>query len=159
MIAIRNIAILVSSCLLFGCSSGNPFSTAKRPPDEFMVVSNPPLYIPPNFDLKDPSKLEYETHEKKEALDSSEKKFLQQIDEAKSQREDQIEPDDDKGVARKFFSRFKGKESSEIIDPTSEKERIKKNQEEGKPINDGTVKTKKEGGSTIDKLLGNSEDE
>lgn len=160
MVTTKNITMFLSCCLLVGCSGSSPFSTAKRPPDEFMVISNPPLYIPPNFDLKDPSKLEAQTTDKKDTIGSSEKQFLQQIDEGKTQREDYSNTEEeDKGVARKFFSRFKKKESSEVIDPVSEKERIKKNKEEGKPINEGKVKTRTEGGSTIDKILGNSEDE
>jgi hypothetical protein len=161
MVTTRNIMMFLSCCLLVGCSQGSPFNTAKRPPDEFMVISNPPLYIPPNFDLKDPSKLEAETVDRKENIGPSEKQFLQQIDEGKTAKEAYVESEEeeDKGLTRKFFSRFKKKESSEIIDPVSEKERIKKNKEEGKPINEGKIKTRKEGGSTIDRLLGNSEDE
>lgn len=159
MVTTKNIMMFLSCCLLFGCSGNSPFSTAKRPPDEFMVISNPPLYIPPNFDLKDPSKLEAQTNDKKDSIGSSEKQFLEQIDSGKTQREDYSNTEEDKGITRKFFSRFSKKESAEVIDPTSEKERIQKNQKEGKPINEGKIKTRAEGGSTINKLLGNSEDE
>ena len=51
----------------------------------------------------------------------------------KQQKEAYVESEEeeDKGLTRKFFSRFKKKESSEIIDPVSEKERIKKNKKKG----------------------------
>ena len=55
-----------------------------------------------------------------------------------------------KGTIRKAVARLNG-DDEHYIDPVAEKERIKKNKEEGKPINEGEIKEKSK--STIDKIF------
>ena len=55
-----------------------------------------------------------------------------------------------KGTIRKTVSRLNG-DDEHYIDPVAEKERIKKNQEEGKSINEGEIKEKSK--STINKIF------
>ena len=52
---------IVKPCLLIvGCQGGNArqiLGINKQPPDEFKVVSNPPLSLPPNFSVRPPEEI------------------------------------------------------------------------------------------------------
>jgi len=121
-----------------------------------MVVSNPPLYVPPNFDLTDPNKPSAKLIKADKAgLSGSEKSFLQGLEQPDSATVEEEEAP--KSATRKFFSKLSNKSAAEVIDPAAEKDRIAKNKAEGKAINEGKIHTRKEGGSTIDKILGRDE--
>lgn len=153
---VKNIALLSAVALLASCSNKG-MGLSKRPPDEFMVVSNPPLYIPPSFDLNDPNKPSEKTPQvNKSDLTGSDKQFLQTLDRHSISSNEDGEPQ--QGAVRSFLSKIRGKNSAEVIDPAHEKERIAKNKADNKPINEGVVKTRKEGGSTISRIIGRDEE-
>lgn len=158
----REIIIIGLMLVLASCSNAkNRLNLTKRAPDEFSVISNPPLHIPPNFDLNNPNKPAQTTHEADVSkLTMSEKKFLQSLGASTSnvEYESDVEEDNKQGSIRKFFSKMKGKPANLVVDHVKEKERIEENKLKGKPINTGEIATKKVGGaSTIDRILGNAE--
>lgn len=156
--------------LLTGCETAPDIKSTlglKKPaPDEFMVISNPPLTTPPDFSLTapdvDPQRYHFEAVETHKGFDNNDKEFLDNLG-TKSDSSIKREVDDtyknekrakkEKGAIRKTLDKVSGKRGDPIIDPMAEKERIKENIESGKPVNEGDVKLEKK--STIDNILGN----
>jgi hypothetical protein len=159
MINLKNFTVCGLSFMLLGCSGGdNILNLNKRPPDEFSIVSNPPLYVPPSFDLNDPNKesLKVKMADKSE-LDSSEKKFLSLLKGKHSADLSHENDEENTGKFHKFISKIKGKKPADVVDPHAEKERIEKNIQAGVPVNQGVTKSRKEGGSTLDKIIGHTD--
>ncbi len=52
-------------CLLTSCTSfKETVGLVKDQPDEYQVVSNPPLYIPPDFNVYSPEEIEEQKNKK-----------------------------------------------------------------------------------------------
>lgn len=155
--------------LLVGCSGDtkSALGLKKSAPDEFMVISNPPLSVPPDFILSNPTEPKKEIlsqatlePQKNSKPDKSDQEFLNKLG-AKEQAtpsgklvdeeyQQAINKRKEKGFIRKTVSTFHD-ESDKVIDPVTEKERIKNNLKEGKPINEGEVQNKST--STLDKIF------
>jgi PBP1b-binding outer membrane lipoprotein LpoB len=164
----KYISILLLAMFTSSCSNDLKSSLGlKKPsPDEFTVISNPPLSVPPNFTLNKPSSdaegainlqdIKTPSH----SLNKDEQDFLNRlgakkgvtkVDRLIDQEYNQSqEMNSKKGTIRKTVSRLNG-DDEHYIDPVAEKERIKKNQEEGKSINEGEIKEKSK--STINKIF------
>ncbi len=159
---------------LTACESYDVKSTLglKKPaPDEFMVISNPPLSTPPEFKLQQPgtnselpqsaSIFEPESNTKASSnLPAEDSNFLQEFSKphAKSQVQKTVDEElsqnkkakSEKGIIRKTVSKLNG-DSDPTINPIAEKERIKANTEQGKPVNEGTVKMQSK--STLERIF------
>ena len=164
----KYISILLLAMFTSGCSNDLKSSLGlKKPsPDEFTVISNPPLSVPPNFTLSKPntdaeSSINLQDIQTpSSSLNKDEQDFLNRLGAKKgTTKVDRLidqeynqsqEMNSQKGTIRKTVSRLNG-DDEHYIDPVAEKERIKMNNEEGKPINEGDVKEKSK--STIDKIF------
>ncbi|MFI4984132.1 MAG: DUF3035 domain-containing protein [Rickettsiales bacterium] len=163
------IAILFVT-LLSGCESAPDIKSTlglKKPaPDEFMVISNPPLTTPPDFNLtmpdSEPARYNAEIIEAPQALDKSDKEFLGMLGhssdttvkrEIDSTYHKEKKTKKEKGTIRKTFDKVAGGKKDPVIDPVAEKARIKENLDAGKPVNEGDVKVEQK--STLDNILGN----
>lgn len=156
----------LSSC---GGDVKDSLGMRKSAPDEFVVISNPPLSVPPQFDLPDPNSDEVIKTEpaqsvkriEPKSLSKDELKFIDSLgakhksSEAKKlvekERSEKQKADKNKGVVSKTISKISGSSEDPVINPVSERERLKENKAEGKPINDGKVKNKEE--STLKRIL------
>ena len=159
--------------LLAGCSTVK--STlgvgANESPDEFSVVAYPPLVVPPTFDLQN---IETEV-EARSALTPritnkytpNDKLFLAMV-------RANLEPDamtetgrimeekhraekkgrEEKGYIRSTLHRLNHSSTDEAIDAEFEAERIFASKQEGKPINEGKIRTQKSSKSTLSRLFG-----
>jgi hypothetical protein len=129
----------------------------KEAPDEFTVISNPPLIAPPNFELEEPGTRTEEYSGQASPLSSVEQEILghdvthknsgkvsQELDAEKKAK-------DEKGMISKLFDSISSDED-QVIDPDKEKERIVANQKSGKHINEGEVKTMNSK-STLEKIF------
>ncbi len=159
---------------LTACESYDVKSTLglKKPaPDEFMVISNPPLSAPPEFRLQQPSTnselpqsnyvFEPETNTKSPSnLTTEDSNFLQEFNKphAKSSVQKTVDEElnhnkkakSERGIIRKTVSKL-NEDNDPTINPVVEKERIKTNAEQGKPINEGTVKMQSK--STLERIF------
>jgi hypothetical protein len=140
---VKSVAIILLATLCSCRDAAEKMGIGKaNSPDEFLVVSHPPLATPPNFSLPNP-------HAKKAMLperatrtgakvSEEEKAFLQ-----KMERKNHAETSDGEEEMKHF------------IDPFSEKERLEKNKQQGLPINEGEVKEMpKAKPSTLQKIFG-----
>lgn len=164
----KYISILILAMFTSSCSNDlkSNLGLKKPSPDEFTVISNPPLSVPPNFTLSKPSTdsegtinlQDFQTPSSSLNKDEQDflnrlgtKKGITKVDRLIDQEYNQLqEMNSQKGTIRKTVSRLNG-DNEHYIDPVAEKERIKKNKEEGKPINEGEIKEKSK--STIDKIF------
>lgn len=177
------------------------FGVNRSAPDEFRVVSRPPLSVPPEFYLRPPSpgepprtsSLTRERAEslvlnksdtgyslEQEALDyqsdvqtaidpvisdslasTGEERFMDKVGASKADgdirakiyRETGIEPEES-GALSPLQKMLGMKDESDVIDAKAEAERIRANKDEGKPINEGDVKTRdKKNQSTLEQLF------
>lgn len=162
--------VLVSLSACGGESVKETLGINRSAPDEFRVVSRPPLSIPPQFDLRPPSATAEsptvvpadkqaqsiltgsEISETKRRSSSSGSQFLKNIgvDEADpsvretlvKQRIAEQEKQSDSGWFSLLSSR-KDKNAT-LVDAKSEAERIQKNKEANKPITEGETPQVKE---------------
>jgi len=178
---IKSILCLSASALLLSaCASGSVKQTLgldSRAPDEFRVVSRPPLSVPPQFDLRPPGVegttnsamrdraqeviLGNQTPSGKGSKKTSnaDSIFLEKAGAA------QADPNVKQQLAEKKIDEQLQKEEASwwdrltpsadskkepIVKAEGEAERIKKNQEEGKPITEGA--TPESGGGTMSTL-------
>lgn len=164
-------ALFVLSALT-ACESYDVKSTLglKKPaPDEFMVISNPPLSMPPEFNLQQPDampaaqpapSLQGVVKEVPSHLSPEDDKFLKEFGKqhSKSQVKNAIDNDliqskkakEERGVIRKTISKINS-DADPIINPVTEKERIKANLEQGKSVNEGDVKMQSK--STLERIF------
>jgi hypothetical protein len=166
---LNKFTVIIFPLMLAACSSGDVKDTLglrKSAPDEFNVISNPPLYIPPEFNLVSPEvvseALGSNTVSSSAQVDSSDKSFLNSLGDnqiagggIKKKIDDEYvskqQEEKRKGAIRKAVSKLSGPEDEKYVDPVLEKERIRQNLEKSKPINEGEVPIKKS--STIDRLF------
>lgn len=155
--------------LLTGCETAPDIKSTlglkKSAPDEFMVISNPPLTTPPDFSLTAPDSENVRFNNvvtEPKVIDNSDKEFLnklgnksdstikREIDESYNKEKKLTK---EKGAIRKTLEKVSGGKKDPIVDPIAEKKRISENLESGKPVNEGDVKLEKK--STINHILGN----
>lgn len=142
----------------------------KNAPDEFVVISNPPLKEPPEFNLVSPpcgqipdmqeqGIIQENSHSN---LNQSDRLFLEHLGTSShsstksmvdSEHRAKQQEHESKGGVSKALSKLRGDNEDHVIDPAAERARIKENAETGKPINEGKVKNKSK--STLDKLWDN----
>lgn len=153
---------------LSACSSvKQELGIGRNSPDEFMVVKRAPLTMPPDYDLRPPSEgvappaAEAANQAKTQLLGEStgdtpkgnaEDEFLKRAGADKADPSIRTTISTDNGfLALKneklvdkliFWSDTPPSDTNvpdSVVNPTAEAERLKKNQEEGKPVNDGNV--------------------
>lgn len=180
----KRLCVLLSSLALFGCGDTTVkevFGIDNRAPDEFRVVSRPPLSVPPEFDLQPPgtgqSPTVVESRAKAESLmlgkdgasgkgsaSSADQQFLKKagIDEAdptiKQQLMDKKIEDQTKREDEGWWDKITTLPGSKepVVKADEEAERLKKNKETGKPANEGNVPETGNGPvSVLQRWLGN----
>ena len=72
---IQHVLIIIITCnIFFGCSKiRQSAGVTRKAPDEFQVIENPPLVIPPNYSLVPPDQLEEKN------IDNIEKELAEEI--------------------------------------------------------------------------------
>ncbi|AIF81313.1 hypothetical protein I862_03765 [endosymbiont of Acanthamoeba sp. UWC8] len=156
--------------LLTSCSNDvkSSLGLRKEGPDEFTVVSYPPLSIPPEFNLNEPgvdkralprrnseNAAKYTVEESRllNAVSTSATKSAvkESIDNEALGKQDTTE---NRGFIRKTLGSLNDESGKEpVVDAELEKERISNNLKEGKPVNEGEVKNLKQK-SGFSKLFG-----
>lgn len=162
VILVGLLAAALTSC---GGDVKDKLGMRKPAPDEFLVISNPPLSVPPSFDLVEPGSepIAQQVEEKDNAnedLDKSDKALLKELSAGSGKSDAKTLVDKDyyeakrdkrsKGAISSTISKLQG-DGNKVIDPVAERDRLKANAAEGKPVNEGEVKNKSE--STISRLL------
>jgi hypothetical protein len=176
------IPVLVAVLAASGCSSvKRELGVGRNSPDEFTVVKRAPLTLPPDYDLRPPAPgsappaSDSSGQAKNVLLGKSDapavkgaaddvllsKMGATHADPAIREtinRENGYIAVQNKTVADKLiFWKDEGPNEeripSSVVDPKAEKERIEKNQAEGKPVNDGKVPTIEKKKSTLDKIF------
>lgn len=73
-------------CLLGACGTSDKMSLAKQSPDEFMVMSRAPLYLPPEYDNRPlaPMAKQKTFQSKLSGLSKGEQAFLKQLNAQKT---------------------------------------------------------------------------
>jgi hypothetical protein len=154
-------AILLSSCSNIRESAG----VTRKSIDEFQVIKNPPLIIPPDFDLVDPDQLQHKSIEDVEkelakeilfGLDEKEQntqKQLSAMNEILSQA-NAIDVSND--IRKEFDQEFAQEKKTDnvfqidweneegVLDAVKESERIRDKNFRGEKISEGEVSTKTE---------------
>lgn len=164
-------AIAVLSLFVLAACSGSARSKlgiSKKSPDEFRVISNQPLSVPPDFALRPPGsenalpKPVADNDKEGEAVlfgnqksnvssaSKGESAFLSRAGASDADsnirtvlEEDQVVKEEKKeGFFNKLSNTISGKSDDEtVVDSAKEKERISKNKEEGKTVTDGETPT------------------
>lgn len=174
-------ALCLMAALLAGCSSvKQELGMGRNSPDEFMVVKRAPLTLPPDYDLRAPSAdnvppASDAANQAKAALTggetvSAEKGTADQallgklgagqadphIRSEINRENGMIELENRSVVDRLLFWKEQNPEDAAqytVVDPKAEADRLKKNDAEGKPANDGDVPVIEKKRSTIDRLF------
>lgn len=182
---VSKFVIVAALFALSNCSSGvrDTLGLRRSAPDEFRVVSNAPLSLPPEFTLrppmpgaKRPQELELDKQAKDILLQGSvqsndtdvskgESVFLKKanVQDANPEiKEVLIREENDEDAAEKkkgFWDKFatlthlKSKKDP-TVNATKEKERISENKKEGKPVNEGEVPVVKERSGLLKNVFG-----
>lgn len=61
-LTVRHLVLLAVAVSMAGCAD-TPLLSGKKAPDELSVIEGPPLYLPPNFDVRPPSEMAARPHE------------------------------------------------------------------------------------------------
>ncbi len=171
---INKTALGLTLLAVAACSGGNvreSIGLKKNAPDEFRVLSNAPLAMPPEFTLRPPmpgAKRPQETNLEQQARDvlfnssaqsnaagvsKSESIFLSRADaqSANSEIKHLLEQEEvaattvekKKGFFDKVasFANIKGDKADPVVSSAKEKDRIAENKKEGKPANEGEVES------------------
>ncbi len=169
--------------LLAACSGGEvrrSIGLDQEAPDEFMVLSRPPLSVPPDFNLRPPGEGEEQDGtdiigEAREAVfkspqsgamtnDSATRELLKNAgaDKADSAIRQTLIKEHNARITPptrepSFFESVKKKltpQDEPLVDASAEKERLKKNKDEGKPVTEGeTPVIKPEDKGVLNQLL------
>ncbi len=154
------LVILFSQVFLFSCSKVRESAGVNRKNlDEFKVIENPPLVIPPDFNLLPPEQLSEKNIDEVESELAEE--ILFGLDETNSNFNENISTmekillqtkanDLDSNFRNEFDEEFSNEKSSsiyqigweeevEVLDAIKESERIRKNLLEGESISKGEV--------------------
>jgi hypothetical protein len=158
--------LLIALFVLYSCSTVRESAGVTRKSiDEFQTIENPPLVIPPNFDLKDPSLLRekeidnvdqelaeeilFGLDEKKENSEiqlSTMKKILLEADadNVSSNIRDEIDNDFANEKKTKGLFNVSWEKEVDILDAIKESERIRNKNFDGELISEGEIPIKKE---------------
>jgi hypothetical protein len=165
-----------------GCSSfKKELGVGRNSPDEFAVVKRAPLSLPPDYDLRPPSAENMQaggdaSGQARAALlgkssdegvkGAGEKSLLGKIGASSADPEIRNAINKDNGaialqnrsVADKLIfwkdeEETQDKVPASVVDPKAEKDRLKNNKDEGKPVNDGNVPTIEKKQGTFDKIF------
>jgi len=154
-------AILLSSCSGIRESAG----VTRKSIDEFQTIKNPPLIIPPDFDLVDPDRLQQKNIEDVEK--ELAKEILYGLDETEQNTEKQLSTmsnilsqasatDVSNDIRKEFDQEFAQEKKTnnvfqtdwsneeEVLDAVKESERIRNENFKGEKISEGEVLTKTE---------------
>ncbi|MFH1158161.1 MAG: DUF3035 domain-containing protein [Pseudomonadota bacterium] len=172
------LAVALSAC----ASVKSELGVGRNSPDEFMVVKRAPLTLPPEYTLRPPVAPD-KTRTNEEAAGkardalmgktkgsvtkgAAETAMLDKVGAETANPDIRRMIDEDNGyisiesrtVADKLI--FWNDEQlspdnapSSVVDPTAEAERLKKNQVEGKPVNEGIVPVIEKKKSTLDRIF------
>lgn len=193
-IKIHYVASLIAICMLTACGEGTlseRIGLERKPPDEFRVLSRPPLTVPPEFNLRPPadSAETQSTSRQAETLifgeeveavglkpgtadtavtavetdtlgTSADENFLQNAgaqvanpdirNMLRQENKEDMYPED-----KTLLQKLREPSNKEpTVDAMKEAERLKKNEAEGKPVDEGDTPTKnpKDRG-VLDKIL------
>ncbi|MDY0009007.1 MAG: DUF3035 domain-containing protein [Bdellovibrionales bacterium] len=174
-------AVLSGSLLLAACDSvKRQVGVGRHSPDEFAVVKRAPLTLPPEYSLRPPSPdyippASEATQQARSVLmgatpdvsaGSAEQAFLNRAGAQNADPDIRAAINRDNGyialqnrtVAEKLIFWGDGevdqsKMPSSVVDATAEAERLQKNREEGKAVNDGNVPVIEKKKSTLDKIF------
>lgn len=165
----RILSALTLVFLLTACGNNDVRSAMglkKSAPDEFRVISNPPLSVPPEFSINTPQdhghslidRIENKSFES--APSSEDVNFLRKFggEEQNSSVKKMIENEynqeklnkDRKGAIRKALSKINDSKDP-AINPVAERKRISENISAGKAINEGDVKMRNK--STLERIF------
>ncbi len=140
----------------------------KDAPDEFVVISNPPLREPPVFNLVQPTSYEIPDGVQEQGimvessssnLTADDKSFLETLGSSQQSSPKHLvdkeynarkAEHESKGGIRKTLGKLRGENEEYVIDPVSERNRIKENIDSDRPIHEGEVKHKSS--STLERL-------
>ncbi|MDF3047243.1 MAG: hypothetical protein K0R73_361 [Candidatus Midichloriaceae bacterium] len=163
----RIIFLLITCSALLSACSGDVKSSLglkKEAPDEFVVISNPPLREPPEFSLTAPTNDLPERgiiiQDSAKQLNNDDVMFLEYLEEPKhsnvknaidSEHYGHKKEHESKNSISRAISKIRGENEDPVIDPEKEKARLNENAASGKPINEGVVKNKSN--STLNKIL------
>jgi hypothetical protein len=182
---IKKIIITTILCSTAACGGvRDAIGLKSSAPDEFRVVSNVPLVVPPEFNLRPPmpgikrpqeasfqqqaKDILFETTSQKHSVTESkgESVFLKRADIVDSNPEikellakeewDTEDAEQKKGFLGKIISYTSSDKSKEpIVNPSKEKQRLEKNKKEDKPANQGSVaETEERDGGLLDRVFG-----
>lgn len=171
-------AVAVCALALSGCSNvKKQLGYDRNSPDEFTVVKRAPLSMPPEYNLRPPAPGEERPQETKtteqarvavfgkndepQPVGSGEEALLKRAGADNADptirkvidRESGYVPFEKQSVAEKVIFWKKPKPKPSVVDPLEERKRLQKNQEEGRPVNEGEVPVIKRNNSTLDKLF------
>ena len=175
-------ALCALALSLAACGSvKQELGVGRNSPDEFMVVKRAPLTLPPDYTLRPPSDpgetpaAEETAAKAKVALlgkadvpaakGTAENALLEKMGAASAVPDIRRTIDEENGyislknqsVADKLIywndETPPDKVPSSVVDPAKEAERLKKNKEEGKPVNAGDVPVIEKKSSTFDKIF------
>ena len=154
-------AIFLNSCSEMRESAG----VTRKSIDEFQTIKNPPLIIPPDFDLVDPDRLQQKNIEDVEK--ELAKEILYGLDETEQNTEKQLSTmsnilsqasatDVSNDIRKEFDQEFAQEKKTnnvfqidwnneeEVLDAVKESERIRDKNFKGEKISEGEVSTKTE---------------
>ena len=165
-IKLFNFIIIIFAILLSSCSSiRESEGVTRKSIDEFQVIENPPLVIPPDFDLVAPDQLQQKNIEDTEkelaqeilfGLDEKEKntgkqlstmnKILLQADAADASNDIREEFDQEFAQEKKTEGIFQSdwKNEEEVLDAVKESQRIRDKNFQGENISGDDVQKKEE---------------
>lgn len=166
----KHLFSILAVLALSACSTSDVKSSLglrKSAPDEFAVISNPPLSVPPSFEMVAPTD-EPKVFTEKEVMQETrlgrdDAEFLGEFDRpvAKTKVQKQIDDENkqfhksrsEKGAVRRAITNINGHDEEKVIDPVSERRRIRDNVANDLPINEGEVSNKSK--STLERIFGN----
>lgn len=176
------LAILVVTAALSGCKNvKEELGVGRHSPDEFTVVKRAPLTLPPDYGLRPPEEgsippASVISNQAKAALmgqsaepapkGSAEKQFLDKLGASNADpsiravisEENGVIALENQSVADKLIfwegeAEAQQKMPASVVDPKKETDRLQKNKEEGKPVNEGDVPVIEKKQGTIDKIF------
>ena len=161
------ILLFISSC---SNSLKKDLGLTREIPDEFRVISQPDLSIPPNFDLVPPSyPIQNYNFGKQETMHGSknfthdESGFIEllKLPNASDKIRDEITEENisrdytkKKSVISKLKSIVNKEDAASIVSPVEENKRIQDNIKNNKKIDEGEVASTKTEKTIIDKVIG-----
>ena len=158
-----NLIIIMSAILLSSCSNlRESAGVTRKSIDEFQTIENPPLIIPPDFDLVDPDQLQQKNIEDVEK--ELAKEILFGLDETEQNTEKQLSTmneilsqanatDVSNDIRKEFDQEFAQEKKTdnvfqidwdneeEVLDAVKESERIRDKNFKGEKISEGEVST------------------